>query len=189
MKLETSRLLIRHLQPSDAETLARLWTHPEVTRYMGGPRDFHAIRQGFEEDARSSPPPVIDLWPVIEKATGQVVGHCGLIDKEVEGQQEVELVYVFQVPAWGKGYATEAASAVRDYAFATLKLKRIIALIDPDNSASARVAIKLGMSFEKETRRPSGKVLRVYAMHAHEEDATDLLSPTNSPGLGDYRAL
>ena len=121
-----------------------------------------ALRQTFEEDARAAIPAQFDLWPVIEKATGKVVGHCGLLDKEVEGRAEVELVYVFDPPAWGKGYATEVAAALRDYARSVLHLQRIISLIEPENEASERVARKIGMQLEKDTLRPGGRVMRLY---------------------------
>lgn len=169
MQIETERLLLRSLRTDDAQALATLWADPKVTQYMGGPRDREKIRQGFEEDAELSPPPEIDLWPVVEKASGQIIGHCGLIDKEVDGQAEFELIYVFAPSVWGKGYATEAASAVKNYAFEELGLERIVSLIDPRNAASERVAIKIGMQFEKETLRPSRKTLRVYALHASDD--------------------
>jgi RimJ/RimL family protein N-acetyltransferase len=167
MQIETERLVLRSSQSFDAQALAEIWSDPEVTLYMGGPRDFAETRELFEEEALSGAETHIDLWPVIEKTSGQVIGHCGLIDKDVDGQSEYELVYVFHTSAWGKGYATEAASAVRDYAFEQLDLKRIIALIDPENAASERVAKKIGMHFERKTCRPNGKVLRVYARHAY----------------------
>ena len=166
MRIETERLLIRPLQASDASPLAAIWVDPEVTRHMGGPRNFEEIRDGLEADARAGPHAQIDLWPVVEKATERVIGHCGFLEKDVDGQAEIELIYVFALSCWGKGYATEAASVLRDYAFQRLGLRRIIALIDPDNPASARVAEKIGMHFEKKTRRPSGKVMRVYSMQA-----------------------
>lgn len=169
MQIETERLLLRSLRTDDAQALATLWVNPKVTQYMGGPRDREKSRQGFEEDAELSPPPEIDLWPVVEKASGQIIGHCGLIDKEVDGQAEFELVYVFAPSVWGKGYATEAASAVKNYAFEELGLERIVSLVDPRNAASERVAIKIGMQFEKETLRPSRKTLRVYALHASDD--------------------
>ena len=162
MYIETERLLLRPLESGDAEALSRLWADPQVTRHMGGPRDQGEIQKLLEEEARSGPSSEMDLWPVVEKATGEVVGHCGLLEKEVDGQEEVELVYVFAASAWGKGYATEMGSAIRDYAFAQLGLGRIISLIDPENRPSQRVAEKVGMRFEKETVRPGGKVMHVY---------------------------
>jgi len=97
---------------------------------------------------------------------GRVIGHCGLLEKDVNDQAEIELIYVFASDSWGKGYATEAASALRDHAFHRLGLRLIIALINPGNPASARVAEKIGMQLEKETRRPSGKIMSVYSIHS-----------------------
>jgi RimJ/RimL family protein N-acetyltransferase len=69
---------------------------------------------------------------------------------DVAGRQEVEIGYRLARSAWRQGYATEAARAVRDYAFFTLGIRRLIALIDPENLASVRVAEKIGMRYEKE---------------------------------------
>jgi ribosomal-protein-alanine N-acetyltransferase len=165
MQIETERLRIRSLEVADAASLAAIWSDPEVTRHMGGPRDFAAIREGLEEDARTGDQAVMDLWTVVEKASGQVIGHCGFLEKDVDGQAEIELIYVFASDCWGKGYATEAALALRDHAFRHLGLRRFIALIAPGNPASARVAEKIGMQLEKETRRPSGKIMSVYSIH------------------------
>lgn len=102
------------------------------------------------------------VWPVIEKLNGRLVGHCGILKKEVDGKTERELVYVFARDTWAKGYATEAARALCQYAFDKLHLKCIIALIDPENVASAGVAKKAGLTFRGETVRPSGKRKHVY---------------------------
>jgi ribosomal-protein-alanine N-acetyltransferase len=169
MHIETQRLVLRELQISDAAPLAQIWSDPDVTKFMGGPRDEARLRQDLEDEAESAAASRIDLWPVVEKASGEVIGHCGLLEKEVDGQAEIELIYVFGKAAWGQGYATEAAMAVREYAFEQLGLRRLIALIDPGNAASERVALKAGFRYEKETRRPSGKFLRVYAAHCREE--------------------
>ena len=166
LRIETERLLIRSLEVADASPLAAIWSDPEVTRHMDGPRDFADIRQGLEEDARAGSCAEIDLWPVVEKSTGRVIGHCGFLEKDVNDQAEIELIYVFASDCWGKGYATEAASALRDHAFHRLGLRRLIALINPGNPASARVAEKIGMQLEGETRRPSGKMMSVYSIHS-----------------------
>jgi ribosomal-protein-alanine N-acetyltransferase len=144
-----------------------MWADPEVTRHMGGPRDFEEVRLRVE---RGAPTDTVShstgWWAVVEKVSGHVVGDCGLVEKEVDGYHEIELVYLLASHFWGRGYATEAATALRDYALHRLGLRRIVALIEPDNHASVRVAEKIGMTFEKETRRPSGRVKRVYSLHA-----------------------
>lgn len=162
--LETDRLRLRRLQPTDVDALVELWRDPEVTRFMGGPRNADELRTGFTEDSVNPFAYVYDLWPVIEKASGAVVGHCGLPDKEVEGREEIELVYVLAKRVWGKGFATEIACALRDHAFGSMGLSRLISLIEPENAASERVATKVGMTFEKEIVRPGGAIRRIYSI-------------------------
>jgi RimJ/RimL family protein N-acetyltransferase len=164
MRLVTERLLLRGLQPSDIPALVQLWSDPEVTRFLGGPRQKDWLRDAFEGDLQELSPSTYDLWPVIDKATSQLVGHCGLLDKDVDGQSEIELVYVFATSAWGQGYATEMALALKDYAQEYLGLRRLVSLVAPENAASAKIAEKAGMFFEREVVRPGGKVLQLYAV-------------------------
>ena len=82
------------------------------TRFMGGPRNVALLEKAFTEDANNSKPLLYDQWPVIEKSSGKLIGYCGLLDKDVEGKSEIELVYVFLPSAWGKGFATEISSAL-----------------------------------------------------------------------------
>lgn len=90
-------------------------------------------------------------YAVVERSSREVMGYCGLFYfPDVGGQPEVEIGYRLVRSAWGRGYATEAAQAVRDYAFQKLGIKRLIAMIDPSNIASLRVAEKLGMRYEKD---------------------------------------
>ena len=81
------------------------------------------------------------------------MGECGFIKKDVDGTPEVELVYYFSIDNWSKGYATEAARAVLAHGFGPLGLSRIIAIIEPENEASERVAIKLGFELDREVVR------------------------------------
>jgi RimJ/RimL family protein N-acetyltransferase len=162
--LETGRLILRYQQASDVPSLIDLWADPDVTRYMGGPRDRAWLQSEFQETAHDPCAERYDLWPVVEKETGRVVGHCGLLDKEVEGRTEIELIYVLASSAWGKGYATEMGRALKRHAFEERGIERLIALIEPENAASERVAAKIGMRLEKEVVRPGGAVRKLYAV-------------------------
>ena len=168
MKIETDRLMIRSIQEVDLEPLAALWADPEVTYYMGGPRNYEEILRILREDAQLNPQPAFDLWPVIEKETGQVIGHCGILEKDIDGRNQYEIVYVLAKSAWGKGFATEAATSLKDYALNQLGLKRVIALIDPDNVKSEKVATKIGLRYEKDTVRPNGKNMRLFALNIED---------------------
>jgi len=168
MKIETDRSIIRWIQKADLEPLAALWADPEVTYYMGGRRNYEEVLKELGEDAQLNPQPAFDLWPVIEKETGQIIGHCGILEKNIEGRNQYEIVYVLAKSAWGKGFATEVANSLKDYAFDQLGLKRITALIDPDNLKSEVVATKIGLRYEKNTVRPNGKNMRLFALNIED---------------------
>ena len=87
-----------------------------------------------------------------------------MIDKEVDNLIEYELVYVLAKKVWGKGYATEIGRALVTYAYHVGNINRLIALVEPENTASEKVAKKIGMHLEKEVIRPGGGIRRVYAV-------------------------
>jgi ribosomal-protein-alanine N-acetyltransferase len=168
MKVETDRLIIKSNQEVDLEPLAALWADPEVTCYMGGPRNYEEILKDLRDDAQLNPQPALELWPVIEKETGQIIGTGGILDKDIDGSNQYEIIYVLAKSAWGKGFATELASSLKGYAFNELGLKRVTALIDPDNAKSERVATKVGLRYEKDTIRPNGKNMRLFALNIED---------------------
>ncbi len=160
--LESERLILRNTKAEDVPALVGMWTDPQVTRFMGGPREPAVLAEAFQQDATNPDPLLYDQWPVIEKSSGALVGYCGLLDKEVEGRQEIELVYVFLPSVWGRGYALEISTALIDYAFSRLGLSRLIALIEPGNDASVRVAERLGFHFDRSILRPGGAERLLY---------------------------
>lgn len=96
------------------------------------------------------------LWAVTLRSTGQMIGQCGLTRQHMLDQDVIEVGYLFNRTQWHHGYATEAASACRDYAFDRLDAERVWAQIRDTNLASMNVAIRLGMTvrgrFEKQYR-------------------------------------
>jgi RimJ/RimL family protein N-acetyltransferase len=88
-------------------------------------------------------------WILQLKSDGELVGHAGLLIKEIESAPELELGYILKPSAWGNGYAFEAASAALDYAFGELGRDRVVAIIHPENQASIRVAKRIGMVKER----------------------------------------
>ena len=150
--LTTERLLLRPPHLLDAGPLLGVFGDAEVMRFGDGvqtrPWVESWIHAALEQHHR--------LWgfgpfAVVERATRAVVGYCGLFYfPDLAGRPEVEVGYRLVRPAWGRGYATEAAIAVRDHAVDILGITRLVAMIDPANSASIRVAEKLGMRYERE---------------------------------------
>jgi ribosomal-protein-alanine N-acetyltransferase len=148
-RIHTPRLVIRTLQVSDAEAWIAMINDPAVSRFLppwpgATPEDFPAIlesRRAMETEIGFS------LWAVEERGTGTLVGQCG-IRPVVEGAgQEIELAYHYHPASWGNGYATESAIAVLTYAFGTIRLASVIALVMRDNIASWRVTEKAGMRY------------------------------------------
>ena len=153
VNIESSRLLLRNILPEDKNFLIDLWTNPVVTKYMGGPRERNKLEFDIEESINNPFQDEYDLWIVLEKLTQNPVGHCGLLKKEVEELEEIEVIYVIDQEFWSKGYTTEIAHALIDYAFREKRINSVIALIKPQNKASEKVAINAGMKLEKEVIR------------------------------------
>ncbi len=163
--LETERLLLRYLVPQDIPLLINLWTDPDVTRFMGGPRDVETLQKNLKKKAQNPSAEQFDLWPLIERSSGNLIGNCGLLAKEVGGVTEYEVIYVLAKSAWGNGYASEIGRALGTYAYHVRGINRLVALVQPENTASERVAQKMGMRLEKEIVRPEGGIRRLYAMY------------------------
>jgi [ribosomal protein S5]-alanine N-acetyltransferase len=143
--LSTARLLLRPVIPEDLVALAQIWSDPEVMRHMGaGVRDAAASRMRHRELMEHQREHGFGKWAVIERASGDVIGYCGV--ELYEGGPDVELGFSFARAAWGKGYATEAAGRWLEHAFTALGCPRVIGLVRPDNAASIRVLEKLGMT-------------------------------------------
>ncbi|MCB0348039.1 MAG: GNAT family N-acetyltransferase [Bdellovibrionales bacterium] len=163
MKIETDRLIIRSPQKSDFDSSKAIWTDPKVKQYSGGPVSEEDFKNGFYADLENAKTD-FGFRSVIEKSSGSHIGDCGLIQKEVDNKQEIEIVYFFNSSFWGSGFATEAAQAMVNYGFNQIGIRRVIALIHPDNEASKKVAIKLGLSFEKSVITNSGNQRLLYSM-------------------------
>jgi len=93
------------------------------------------------------------LWAVILKENGQMIGQAGISWQDVDGERVPEIGYLFNRAYWGKGYATEAASACKKYAFDKLNFDEIHSIVRDVNIPSMNVAIRNGMTIRKRTVR------------------------------------
>jgi ribosomal-protein-alanine N-acetyltransferase len=175
VRLETERLLLRPLSLDDLDALAPFFADPDVMRYMGGKTltrdetEASIVRmvRWFDADG-------FGQLAVVRKDDGELLGRCGILiwetepwkplpKAEADGETETEIGYALGQPHWGRGYATEAATAVCDYARTELGESRLIALIQHGNEASRRVAEKLGMEYERDVELRFARV-RLYAL-------------------------
>jgi ribosomal-protein-alanine N-acetyltransferase len=150
--IKTSRLILRHFVEADLDPLAELMANPDFMRFSSGVFS-RAATERFLFDRLIAPARkgLPSQFAVILREEDRLIGYCGFFQQMVDGISEIEIGYRLDPACWNRGLATEAARAVRDYAFDVLKLGRVISLIHPNNHASRRVAEKNGMTFEKRT--------------------------------------
>jgi RimJ/RimL family protein N-acetyltransferase len=148
--LQTPRLVLREFTPGDADALAQVLSDPETMRYYPAPYDRAGIEQWIERNRRRYHDDDVGLWAMELKETHELIGDCGIILQQVDGERLYEIGYHLRRDFWGQGLATEAAAACRDWAFGNLKTTRVISLIRPENQPSRRVAERVGMTLWKE---------------------------------------
>ncbi|GAC1384656.1 MAG: GNAT family N-acetyltransferase [Herpetosiphon sp.] len=161
--LETPRLLLRRMHAGDADHLLEIFSDQIAMRYYPGTKNRTETLDWIAWCERNYEQYGIGLWLATLKATGEFAGQCGLVTQEVEGHPETEIGYLFVRRLWGRGLATEAARACRDYGFDQLGRERLVSLIVPDNLASRRVAEKNGLTLRREIVKWEKQVL-VYAI-------------------------
>lgn len=151
--LETERLLLRQFSTDDAPFILELVNEPSFLKNIGD----RGVRTLADANSYILNGPVASyakngfgLYLVALKETGESIGMCGLIKRP--GLDDVDIGYAFLPRFWSKGYAVEAARAVKEYAKDPVGLKRLVAIVDPANEVSIRVLEKLGMQFEKMVR-------------------------------------
>lgn len=147
VRIETSRLLIRPFRKKDGDAWLALVNDSDVNRYLpgdGAPVTLDDFTRVLERRLRSERESGYAMWAVDRRDTGEFVGQCGLYLAEKKGP-EIELAYHYLPATWGLGYGTEAALGVLDYAFATLGLDEVIALVMRGNAGSCRVLERAGM--------------------------------------------
>src|SRR5215470_2088658 len=145
--IETERLRLRMLDGDDLDNLARMFSDPEVVKYVGDGKPasreeavkaLHSIIAGWKDRGYGR-------WAAVDRTTGAFIGFGGL--RSLLGTPEV--VYHLTKQHWGKGLATELARAALRFGFEDRGFARIVAIAKPANAASIHVMEKLGMQFEK----------------------------------------
>ncbi|WP_431681894.1 GNAT family N-acetyltransferase [Kitasatospora sp. KL5] len=146
-ELTTDHLVLRRPVPGDAETILAVHRDPLSCRH--NPSDALRTRaeaewlfRRWDEKWRANG---YGYWVVRGRTDGQPLGFCGVKPTALSGMTALNLFYRLHPAAWGRGVATEAASAVVAWAGTTLPGLPLIARIRPDNLPSQRVALKAGL--------------------------------------------
>ncbi|MEP7134495.1 MAG: GNAT family N-acetyltransferase [Chloroflexota bacterium] len=150
--LETERLSLRQFTADDAEFILELVNEPSFIQNIGdrGVRTLSdAVRYIEAGPVSSYARNGFGLYLVQLKESGESIGMCGLIKRDA--LDDVDIGYAYLPKFWSKGYAVEAALAIKEQA-RSLGLKRLVAITDPANTGSIRVLEKIGFTFEKMIR-------------------------------------
>ena len=150
--LNTERLQLRRFELEDLAHLYALYRDPEIRKYYpDGTRTLAETKEEIDWFLHGHPRhPELGLWATIERSSGEFLGRCGLLPWHIQGRDEVELAFMIKKERWREGFATEAAQGIIKHAQEVLALRRLVCLVTPGNTASAAVAAKLGMVFERE---------------------------------------
>ena len=150
MQLGTERLILRSFREEDIDAMAQLFANPDFMRFSLGiyterKKTVDFIEKVMGWDHANIP----SQFAIVPRGEDVLIGYCGFHHHpEVPG--EIEIGYRLHPDHWNRGLISEASRAVRDHAFADLKLPRVVSLIHPENIPSRRVAEKNGMKVEKE---------------------------------------
>jgi len=145
--IQTERLTLRPMVAEDVDAMLTIFTDPAVMASFGiPPYSRQQMEEWVQRNLEHQTKYGYGLFSVILKSNGQLIGDCGLEQMEAEGNKFVELGYDFHSSYWHHGYATEAATAVRDYSFNELNLTKLSSIIRTSNEPSKRVAERVGMS-------------------------------------------
>jgi RimJ/RimL family protein N-acetyltransferase len=161
--LTTARLALREMTPADLDDMAALLGDPEVMRHYPKPRSRDEALDWIEWNQGLYRRYGYGLWLMTLRSTGEFLGDCGLTPQPVGGRPEIEVGYHVRADRQGNGYATEAATAARDYARDVLGLTRLVAIIAPGNEPSQRVARKIGLELTRRTTNGRGEEVLIFS--------------------------
>lgn len=141
-RIETERLILRGWRAEDFEPLAAIHGDPEVMTFLGGVMERNDAWRSLASLAGHWALRGYGKWAVERKSDGAMMGRVGLINPE--GWPGLEIGWTLGKAYWGRGYATEAATAAMRYAFLTQPVDRLISCIDAGNEPSQHVARRIG---------------------------------------------
>ncbi|MDP4286200.1 MAG: GNAT family N-acetyltransferase [Bacteroidota bacterium] len=150
--IETERLILRDLLPTDADGMFELDSNADVHRYLGNNpiKTIEETQKIIENTHQQYLENGIGRWATIEKSSGNFIGWSGLKFVKVTESGHTnyyDVGYRFIPQYWGKGYATESAKAALKYGFTELNLDEIIGTANVENIKSRRILEKCGLKF------------------------------------------
>ncbi|NER36393.1 MAG: GNAT family N-acetyltransferase [Oscillatoria sp. SIO1A7] len=174
MPIFTENIAIRRYEPGDAEKLWPILSDPITMSFWPVALTRQMVENWLERSLESYDRYGFGRYAVALQKTGELVGDAGIIRAIVAGEEVNDLGYIIHHPYWRRGYATEAVSAIKDYAFTTLGLAKLHANMPWNHHGSRRVAEKIGMQFIREFENERNRNIRTF-LYAIARPATGAL--------------
>ena len=166
--LETDRLFLRKMNMDDFESLYAVLADPEIMQHYPYSFDEERVKDWIRRNMKRYEDNGFGLWAVCLKETGEMIGDCVLTLQNIEGQMLPEIGYHIRRDCQHKGYAKEAAGAVRDWAFKNTDYPALYSYCKYTNEASFKTAEAIGMHFEKEYPDEANEVTHVSVIYRNE---------------------
>lgn len=171
MVIETNRLLLREMTPDDFDALHEIFSDAETMQHYPAPFSESRTREWIQRNQQRYQQYGFGLWAVTLKETGRVIGDCGLTYQMIDGEMLPEIGYHIHKSLQRQGLGSEAARAVRDWAFQNTDLECLYSYMKYTNIGSYSTAIANGMKKIKEYPDVNNGISFAYAITRAEWEA------------------
>ncbi len=166
--IETERLLLRPYTLSDFDSLYEIMSDPETMQHYPAPFDEEKTRNWITWNLDNYEKYGFGLWAVVLKETGEFIGDCGITLQNIDGEILPEIGYHIHKKYWRRGFAKEAARAVRDWGFRNTQYDIFYSYMKYTNIGSWSTALANGMKKVKEYPDPKNTISYAYAITREE---------------------
>ena len=168
MTIETKRLILREMTDDDFDSLYRVLADSDIMQHYPYTFDDARVRNWIARNRERYRIFGFGLWAVCLKETGEMIGDCGLTMQMIGGQIKPEIGYHIRADHQRKGYATEAAIAVRDWTFSNTPFNMVYSYMKYSNEPSARTAMAYGCKQVDAFEDDANEITKVFAISRDE---------------------
>ena len=166
--IETPRLLLRNYTLDDFPALYEIMSDPETMQHYPAPFDADRTRNWITWNLDNYERYGFGLWAVVLKETGEFIGDCGITLQNIDGEILPEIGYHIHKKYWRRGFAKEAARAVRNWGFRNTQYDIFYSYMKYTNIGSWSTALANGMKKVKEYPDPKNTISYAYAITREE---------------------
>ncbi len=168
MVIKTENLLLREFTHEDFPALFEIFSDPETMRHYPKPFDENHTKDWIEWNLQNYEEYGFGLWAVVLRETDEFIGDCGLTIQNIDGESLPEIGYHIHKNHWRKGFGSEAASEVRDWAFMNTEYDCLYSYMKYTNIGSYSTAVAIGMKKVKEYHDEKNGISYAYAIKREE---------------------